>query len=307
MGCQERQNSPGSNRDWAQGGVHGDILARQHKNCDRRIQRLCSEHLGCKDGRADCHTQTWIFDTATWKQIATLEGHTDYVNLITLSQNNRLLVSTSNDKTACIWNLDTNLSIGPPLQHEEEVECAALSADGKVLVTGNDKNVYTWDVQAILKNAGLEDLLLPIPHVLVQKQPMNNNATRRPPIHARRIPPRFFDDMQGDIHSSTSHDVHPPSSHRILAPSIGNPPIQLNPNKPRGEESSLFALLVLSKLLQYETESPCLWLRGPKKRSSRAASLMAGGRHRNLNLPLLRRLQHNLFQMVTFMLPHHVQ
>ncbi|KAG1861729.1 hypothetical protein DFJ58DRAFT_245321 [Suillus subalutaceus] len=52
---------------------------------------------------------------------------------------------------------------------------------------------------------------------------MNNNATRRPPIHARRIPPRFFDDMQGDIHSSASRDVHPPSSNRILAPSIGSP------------------------------------------------------------------------------------
>ncbi|KAG1861727.1 hypothetical protein DFJ58DRAFT_245329 [Suillus subalutaceus] len=75
----------------------------------------------------------------------------------------------------------------------------------------------------MLKNASLEDLLLPIPRVLARKQPMNNNATRRPPIHARRIPPRFFDDMQGDIHSSTSRDVHPPSSHRILAPSIGSP------------------------------------------------------------------------------------
>jgi hypothetical protein len=26
------------------------------------------------------------------------------------------------------------------------------------------------------------------------------DATRRPPIHAHRIPPRFFDAMQGDIH-----------------------------------------------------------------------------------------------------------
>ncbi|KAG1883985.1 hypothetical protein F4604DRAFT_231375 [Suillus subluteus] len=31
------------------------------------------------------------------------------------------------------------------------------------------------------------------------------------------MPPRFFDDIPGDIHSSTSRGIHHPSSHRILA------------------------------------------------------------------------------------------
>jgi WD40 repeat protein len=101
-----------------------------------------------------------IFDTATWRQIATLEGHTDNIKAITLSSNNRLLASASDDNTACLWNLDTNLPVGPPLQHKHRVRSAAFSANGRVLVTGcDDKNVYTWDVNAILKQAGLEDLL----------------------------------------------------------------------------------------------------------------------------------------------------
>ncbi|KAG2337654.1 WD40 repeat-like protein [Suillus weaverae] len=99
-----------------------------------------------------------IFDTATWQEIAILKGHA-VVYAITLSQNERFLASASWDRTARLWNLDTNLPVGPPLQHQDEVECAAFSTDGKVLVTGcNDKNVYAWDIHTILKTAGLEDL-----------------------------------------------------------------------------------------------------------------------------------------------------
>jgi WD40 repeat protein len=101
-----------------------------------------------------------IFDTATWQQIAVLEGHTQRITSISLSSNNRLLVSASWDKTARLWNLDTCLPVGPPLHHEGFLDSAALSPDGKVLATACvNHNAYTWDVYAILKEAGLEDLL----------------------------------------------------------------------------------------------------------------------------------------------------
>ena len=75
-------------------------------------------------------------------------------------QNDRLLASASGDNTACLWNLDTNLQVGPPLQHESIVLSAAISADGKQLVTGcADQNAYVWDIHTTLKDAGLEDLL----------------------------------------------------------------------------------------------------------------------------------------------------
>jgi len=102
-----------------------------------------------------------IFDTATWQQIAILEGgHTDTVYALALFQNDRLLVSASGDKTACLWNLDTNLPVGPPLHHQAFVHSAAISGDGKLLVTGcSDGDVYVWDIHIILRDAGLEDLL----------------------------------------------------------------------------------------------------------------------------------------------------
>ncbi|KAG1844482.1 hypothetical protein F4604DRAFT_1937531 [Suillus subluteus] len=43
---------------------------------------------------------------------------------------------------------------------KKELRCATLSADGTVLVTGcNDNNVYAWDIQAILRKSGYENLL----------------------------------------------------------------------------------------------------------------------------------------------------
>jgi WD40 repeat protein len=103
-----------------------------------------------------------IFHTATWRQIAVLEGHTSIVTAISLSPNNCLLASASRDKTARLWNLVTNLPIGPPLRHGQRLRSAALSPDAKVLVTACENNAYAlaWDVHAILKEAGLEGLPL---------------------------------------------------------------------------------------------------------------------------------------------------
>jgi WD40 repeat protein len=101
-----------------------------------------------------------IFDTATWQQIAILEGHTGVVLSLSLCQNDCLLASGSYDKTARLWNLDTNLPVGPPLQHQGTVYRVAISADGTVLVTGcEDANAYVWDIHTTLKDAGFEELL----------------------------------------------------------------------------------------------------------------------------------------------------
>ncbi|KAG2034644.1 WD40-repeat-containing domain protein [Suillus americanus] len=179
-----------------------------------------------------------IFDTATWQQIAILEGHTSFVSAISLSQNNRLLASASFDKTVHLWNLDTNLPVGPPLglKHEDELRSAALSPDGKVLVTGcENKNAYTWDVHTILKEAGLEDPLLPIGTNIAPKDRLDGiqhtprsslddtsfleaDATRYPDQFdgVDELPPRFFDGMEGDFDTFPIGGAHPHSSVNAL-------------------------------------------------------------------------------------------
>ncbi|KAG2343304.1 WD40 repeat-like protein [Suillus weaverae] len=105
-----------------------------------------------------------VFNTTTWQQIAILEGHGSYVPAISLSRNDRLLASASDDKTARLWNLDTNLAVSLPLQHEDKLQCAAFSADGQVLVTCCRDTNGTF--RPSLKKLALETYcpLVPISH-----------------------------------------------------------------------------------------------------------------------------------------------
>jgi WD40 repeat protein len=110
-------------------------------------------------GSDDHSIRTW--NTSNWKQIAVFDGHTKYVYGIAISPNGRILASASIDETARLWNLDNNQPINLPLNHTDIVTVVSFSADGKLLATGcDDFNAYTWDVSAILKQAGLDDLLL---------------------------------------------------------------------------------------------------------------------------------------------------
>ena len=109
-----------------------------------------------------------MFNTTTWEQIAFLGGHTSEVFAISLWQNDRLLASASGDRTVRLWNLDTNLPVGPLLHHQDTVGDAAFSADGKFLVTTCfDKKPYVWNTYTILKEAGLDDLLS-LPNVSIR-------------------------------------------------------------------------------------------------------------------------------------------
>jgi WD40 repeat protein len=112
-------------------------------------------------GSYDHSIRTW--NTSNWKQIAVFNGHTWGVYGIAISPNGRILASASSDETARLWNLENNQPINSPL-NTDTVTAVSFSADGKLLVTGCfNLNVYTWDVSAILKQAGLDDLLLDKP------------------------------------------------------------------------------------------------------------------------------------------------
>ena len=91
-----------------------------------------------------------------------LTGHTSSVSGIAISPNGRILASASIDNTARLWNLDNGQPIGSPIQHTDAVDCLSFLTDGKQLATGCwDKNAYTWDISAIVEEAGLSELLNP--------------------------------------------------------------------------------------------------------------------------------------------------
>jgi len=103
---------------------------------------------------------TW--NTTTWKRIALWPtGYRNCIHAIAISPNGRILASASFDQTARLWNLESGQPISSALQHPARVSCISFLADGKLLATGcYDNNAYTWDVTAIVKEAGFDDLLL---------------------------------------------------------------------------------------------------------------------------------------------------
>ncbi|KAG2060735.1 WD40 repeat-like protein [Suillus hirtellus] len=158
-------------------------------------------------GSNDFSIRTW--NTSTWKQIALLEGHTSLVECIAISPNGRILASASWDNTALLWNLDNNQPISSPLQHPDDVNSVSFSADGKLVTGCDDKNAYTWDILAIVKEAGLEELLL-------DKSILAADATRRPirqpiTVPQRRMHQGFFDDLPDRAHVSARPRLHPRS------------------------------------------------------------------------------------------------
>jgi len=107
------------------------------------------------------------FDTATWtadivmrerlfKRVSRYpNGAENLVNTILISSNHSILASTSSSDKIIVqlYHFETNQPIGTPLQHENEVNSATFSADGKFLISrcGYD-HIYIWD---IIKEAGL--------------------------------------------------------------------------------------------------------------------------------------------------------
>lgn len=76
------------------------------------------------------------------------QGHELAVLSISLSADSNYAVSTSKDKSAKLWELQTGREVRSFLGHQASVTCAALSADARYLLTGsNDKQVKIWEVQ----------------------------------------------------------------------------------------------------------------------------------------------------------------
>ncbi len=86
-----------------------------------------------------------IWNTQTKELIKTFEGHTGSIISITLSPNNKELVSAgSSDHTVRFWSLN---NLGIYNVHPSSIECIAISSNGKVLASSNsDNKIKLYDV-----------------------------------------------------------------------------------------------------------------------------------------------------------------
>ncbi|NEP41325.1 MAG: WD40 repeat domain-containing protein [Okeania sp. SIO2H7] len=92
-----------------------------------------------------------LCDLNTGQHLSTITDESSYmVKLLATGTNSKftLLVSCDCYRVLKVWNLDTKQLLHTLHGHTDELKCAAISPDGKILVSGSlDTTVKVWDLE----------------------------------------------------------------------------------------------------------------------------------------------------------------
>jgi WD40 repeat protein len=79
-------------------------------------------------------------------QLEPLIGHSDWIRSLAFSPDNKTLLSSSNDKTVRLWDMETRQLLHLLTGHRERVKCVGISPDGQLLLSCSaDSYVKAWD------------------------------------------------------------------------------------------------------------------------------------------------------------------
>ncbi|MBE8999266.1 hypothetical protein IQ274_13815 [Nostoc sp. LEGE 12447] len=84
--------------------------------------------------------------TLKGKQVATLSGHTDWVNSVAFNPNGQIIASASDDKTVKLWDINGKL-LKPIMRRGDKVNSVSFKHDGKTIASSSDdKTVKLWNL-----------------------------------------------------------------------------------------------------------------------------------------------------------------
>ena len=89
------------------------------------------------------HNTLKLWDMSTQQCIATLEGHTDFVQALAVLPDGRV-VSGSADNTLKLWDMSTQQCIATLQGHTSSVQALAVLPDGRVVSGSEDKTLKLW-------------------------------------------------------------------------------------------------------------------------------------------------------------------
>jgi WD40 repeat protein len=97
-----------------------------------------------------------IWNANNGEALCTLDGHSADIENVQLSQDGRLLVTSSSDKTARIWSIDCGRELAVLKGHDAGVNGAEFSPDGTILLTYSvDGTARLWHIMSGLEIAVL--------------------------------------------------------------------------------------------------------------------------------------------------------
>ena len=139
--------------------VFGDSSGGVHL-CDIATQRI--ERQLIPSGGGYCYSVQWqsapgqvvagigarikVFNAVSGG-VSELRGHTGEIRDLAVSQNGRLLVSGSSDRTVRTWNMANGQQVGSVQAHSSAVTSLAFAPNGRYMITGSDdRTAKIWEV-----------------------------------------------------------------------------------------------------------------------------------------------------------------
>jgi WD40 repeat protein len=94
-----------------------------------------------------------IWDTGSWQELHSLDGHSSQVLCLAFSHDSRYLASGGLfDKKICVWDATTGTKMFDLSGHADYVSSVTFSPDKKRLFSGGwDGSINVWDVQNRVK------------------------------------------------------------------------------------------------------------------------------------------------------------
>jgi WD40 repeat protein len=91
------------------------------------------------------YNKIFVYDTDSGEELKVLEGHTKRVTCVTISSDNKTIVSGSFDGDVMSWNLSTGELKHIFQGHKDSVKSVAISPNGVKIASGSDDNtVCIW-------------------------------------------------------------------------------------------------------------------------------------------------------------------
>src|SRR5262249_23858687 len=123
--------------------VEGKIWAMALSPDSRWLAAAGWTHQQCMGRCGDVR----LYEFATGRLAAVLEGHVNPVDALAFSPDSRLLASGSKDLSAIIWDVQGQKIVQRLKGHKDYIFSIAFTPDGKRLVTGSfDNTLRLWSV-----------------------------------------------------------------------------------------------------------------------------------------------------------------
>ena len=112
---------------------------------DSKILASRSAYNNGSKNKTDKTIRLWKMPNG--QHLATLTGHTDWVQGISFSSNSKILASYSNDKTIRLWQMPDGQHLATLTGHTDQIQGINFSPDGKIFASySSDKTIRLWQM-----------------------------------------------------------------------------------------------------------------------------------------------------------------